>query len=79
MASTPESLRKACLESAKRFISPSIKQFFTAKVDREYNEFKKSGTKTAAQKYIEEMKELSESLDRVSNIYNTHYDGRSTF
>ncbi len=66
------------LESTvSKFLSPSIREYFVKKIDRDYRGIVNSGSENI-EKYISERKELNESLNRVVGIYNMYRDNTST-
>lgn len=67
---------KRLLASASKFASPALKTFFMTKAANDFKRFSKGShsDESIAQAYINSQTKLSESLDRVSGIYNTYRD-----
>lgn len=71
---------KELLNSASKFLSPSYRNFFTRKAYSDFESLQKTSTRdnSAISNYIKEQKDLKDSLDRSSIIYNMYRDPRST-
>lgn len=65
------------LNTASKFLSPSLKQFFIRKANNDFHKIKGQSPE-AIEKYFKEQKEANESLNRAVSIYNTYYDKSST-
>lgn len=70
-------IHASLVKAASKFLSPSLKQYFVKKADREFDKISNRPEKDV-HKYIEKQKDLKSSLDRVSGIYNTYRDKTAT-
>lgn len=70
-------VHSSLIKTASKFLSPSLREYFTRKANRSF-EKAKSSDESGVQRYIAEQSELNESLNRVVGIYNMYRDSRTT-
>lgn len=71
---------KNLLSMASKFVSPSLKRYFLRKAALDHDSLL-SGYKTdksVAERYVKSQEDLTNSLDRMTSIYNTYSDETST-
>jgi len=70
-------IHQELIKTAAKFLSPSFRDYFTRKAERDFAKLKSTGP-SAAEKYISEQNELKKSLNRVVGLYNCYRDDRTT-
>lgn len=70
-------IHRELIKTASKFLSPSLKAYFTRKANNDLEKLKSVGS-AGTEKYISEQTELNNSLGRVVGIYNMYRDERTT-